>query len=231
MFSWIKKIFAGSKDIRIPVSEPIPSISEGILPAKLEKKLLRISEPVVNKPEPLVKELRPYQDFVNAIGQRESSNSYTVVNKYGYLGRYQFGLARLSDFGLCTRISGSVGYSNKSFRWVAPYSEELFLSTPLLQDKIFEVHVAEYQSYISRNFGKHLNSYVNGSWFSLSGAIACCHLLGIGGLRHFVKGEDTSDANGTMASDYIEEFADYLIPTNLDRITDIRIENYLATPT
>ena len=31
------------------------------------------------------------EHFLNAIGHRESTNRYDVVNKWGYMGRYQFG--------------------------------------------------------------------------------------------------------------------------------------------
>ena len=58
---------------------------------------------------------KTYLDFRNAIGFKESSNRYGVVNSLGYLGRYQFGTARLSDFGLCARVSGTQGFVNDDF--------------------------------------------------------------------------------------------------------------------
>ena len=33
------------------------------------------------------------------LGKRESNNKYTVINTYGYLGKYQFGGAALTDLG------------------------------------------------------------------------------------------------------------------------------------
>ena len=38
-------------------------------------------------------------EFLNAIGHRESTNRYDVVNKWGYMGRYQFGKSTLRGLG------------------------------------------------------------------------------------------------------------------------------------
>ena len=43
-----------------------------------------------------------YRDFLDALGERESSGDYTVVNSYGYLGKYQFGELALIDVGYYT---------------------------------------------------------------------------------------------------------------------------------
>lgn len=40
-----------------------------------------------------------YEAFLLALGLRESSGRYDVVNPYGYLGKYQMGEAALIDAG------------------------------------------------------------------------------------------------------------------------------------
>ena len=35
-------------------------------------------------------------DFLNQMGKRESSNRYNIVNKFGYMGKYQFGRKTLN---------------------------------------------------------------------------------------------------------------------------------------
>ena len=166
---------------------------------------------------PPSEESKTWYDFTFSMAMHESSDNYRAKNRYGYLGRYQFGLARLTDLGMCERIQGSRGFSNKSFRWCTDkgFSETLFLSSHALQDEIFALHVGMHRKYILRRYVDHIGHRVNGVEISLSGAIACFHLLGHGGFKHFLQGEDTSDANGTMASDYIEDFANYLIPSSL----------------
>ena len=39
------------------------------------------------------------ENFLDAIGFRESSNDYTVTNKWGYMGKYQFGRSTLKGLG------------------------------------------------------------------------------------------------------------------------------------
>jgi len=166
-----------------------------------------------------LKDHKGFVDFKNAIGMRESSNDYTVENKYGYLGRYQFGLARLSDFGLCSRRVGTRGYGNKSFVWKSPFSESVFLNSPSLQDMVFSSHVRNYKLIINRRYGMWVNKDIYGVRVTVSGIIACFHLLGMGGFNDFLSGKDGSDANGTKATDYIKLFAGYSIPDDLPKHT------------
>ena len=40
-----------------------------------------------------------YDEFFEALGFQESSNSYNKVNRIGYLGKYQMGESVLIDLG------------------------------------------------------------------------------------------------------------------------------------
>ena len=40
-----------------------------------------------------------HKNFLFAIGRRESSNRYDIINRYGYMGRYQFGRKTLNSIG------------------------------------------------------------------------------------------------------------------------------------
>jgi hypothetical protein len=53
--------------------------------------------------------------FLDAIGMRESSNRYDVVNKWGYMGKYQFGKELLNHWVRCNKKE--------------------FLNSPILQEK------------------------------------------------------------------------------------------------
>jgi hypothetical protein len=39
------------------------------------------------------------REFLNSLFQSEGGGNYKVVNKYGYVGKYQFGESALSDLG------------------------------------------------------------------------------------------------------------------------------------
>lgn len=154
--------------------------------------------------------MKPYSEFCAAIRKRESSNNYKAKNSLGYLGAYQFGRARLTDLGICRRIKGTKGFANKSFEFVPPLSEELWLSDPVAQDQAFDRHVADLKRRIIAKY--KTPDFVAGDLkFSLSGAIGVCHLLGLGGLEKLLQGSDGTDAYGTKASDYARLFDGYLI--------------------
>jgi len=98
-----------------------------VLQIKFEVALLRLKK----------KSKKNYYAFCLVIKQQESSNNYRIVNSLGYMGAYQFGMARLCDLGYTERILGTRGFSNKVFRWKKGYSQEMFLNNPNWQDKIF----------------------------------------------------------------------------------------------
>jgi hypothetical protein len=160
--------------------------------------------------------LKSYVEFKEALGKRESSGNYSAKNSLGYLGKYQFGLCRLSDFGLCKRKEGTKGYANSSFDWVSPYSEALFLANTKLQDAVFDSHVLALKGVIENKFKAKLDREICGHKLDLSGAIGCAHLLGIGGLKNFINGQVGSDGYGTKATDYIDLFYGYMILVALD---------------
>ena len=174
-----------------------------------------------------------YEDFVNALGERESGNNYHIKNTLGYLGRWQFGKMRLTDVGLMKRNDGG------GFEWIEGMDELKFCSgkgwekvamgflavggneedvsfAKLVQDKaIYDstdnwIKQAVYFSVASR-----IGEAVNGIVITLSGIVAGAHLKGMGsskypGVIQFVReGVDSTDAFGTKISEYIESFGGY----------------------
>jgi len=161
---------------------------------------------------------KPYATFVMALRQRESGGNYQIKNPFGYMGAYQFGMARLCDFGLTARKPGETGGGNKSFAWVSPFTEAGFLGSEALQDRLFTLHVLNLVANIKRSVPQALGKTFMGLELTLSGAVACCHLLGLGGLKAFISptlADDKPDALGTQASDYVKLFAGYHIPESL----------------
>lgn len=155
---------------------------------------------------------KDYQAFCRAIRERESGNNYTIVNKFGYLGAYQFGMARLCDLGYTERIPGTTGFANKCFRWKPPYTQEKFLGDSDVQDQIFREHVLDLARTIKKKFRDYLigNICVSGIVITLSGCVAGAHLGGVGGLRKFLtSGISPEDGFGTPVEYYVEKFANY----------------------
>lgn len=147
--------------------------------------------------------MKTYAEFKDAIGMVESSGNYQCVNKFGYLGKFQFGMARLCDLGVTSRRAP--GSSHSAFEFNFPLSKDIFLSCPRIQDRCFDKHVQMLKKKIPKTIGDR--------FIDLSGAIAGCHLLSTTGLfSYFVQGIDMEDANGTKFSDYYHRFSGYQIP-------------------
>jgi len=138
-----------------------------------------------------------YEDFRNALGDRESSNNYTIVNSYGYMGRYQFGQSTLASL-----------YNKYNLpNW---QSRSYFLAHPEIQDQYFDALVQENAAVAAPLLMEAKSRY--GDQITLSGLVAAAHLKGAGGMRSYVHGNDNADANGTYTSDYAEQFSGYDIP-------------------
>jgi len=144
-----------------------------------------------------------FEDFKNDLGKRESGNNYLIKNTLGYLGRWQFGMARLCDYGIVEKVEGK-------YKWMNGYSEEIFLNNPCLQDKVFKWHVENLKSYIEKNLYDYLGKNINGIYIDVSGLVAGSHLGGIGNVKKFLQaGENKVDAYGTSIGSYIQNFTGY----------------------
>jgi len=138
--------------------------------------------------------MQSYDDFKNALGQRESGNRYNISNSSGCLGRYQFcwGSGRLQE----------LGYTG---------TQQQFLNSPDTQEHYFDLHVQDHAQHLQQYLNQAQNALGNG--VTLSGLIAGAHLGGRGGVTDLVNdGIDHADSNGTHISDYISEFSGYDIP-------------------
>lgn len=154
--------------------------------------------------------MKSYDQFKDDLGKRESSNNYQCVNDYGFLGRYQFGMPRLCDLGVCRKGDGD------QLVWNQGLTKDLFLNSPDLQDAVFDLHVGLYRVYLLSRYQRYLNKDNSGVPTTLSGCVAGVHLKGPGGLYKFlVKKIDSADALGTNVSDYVLRFSGYEIPSNL----------------
>jgi len=130
--------------------------------------------------------------FLNAIGHRESTNNYKAVNKYGYLGKYQFGRKTLNAIGMDN-------ISNRNF-----------LSNPTLQEEAMQrLMLANYKTLRSL-INKYEGTVVYGILITKSGVLAAAHLGGAGNVKKwFRRGIVFKDANGTKITSYMKQFGGY----------------------
>lgn len=148
-----------------------------------------------------------YHAFLDALAMRESSDNYTLVNRYGYMGRYQMGGSALKDAGFkdktgaWTSLARSYGISSK----------ETFLNSPAGQDaavKAYHTKLCQYIRYYKLE--KYIGSTFCGIKVTKSGLLASCHLVGVGSMKKaLASGTNAYDGNRTPASEYMEKFGGY----------------------
>lgn len=131
------------------------------------------------------------ENFLDAIGFRESGNRYGITNKWGYMGKYQFGRSTLKGLGF-------------------KVTKQEFLNDPQLQEEAMMallLHNKEkLQLYIDTFDGKT----INGMLITESGILAAAHLGGQGSVkRYFKKGKVFRDGNGTKITSYMNKFSGY----------------------
>ena len=133
-----------------------------------------------------------HKNFLHAIGRRESSNRYNIVNRYGYMGKYQFGRKTLNSIGF-------KHIDNKSF-----------LSSPKIQEMAMLSLLRSNKKILRRQIKRYVGTVVNGVYITESGLLAGAHLAGAGNVKKWLRnGKQFKDGLGTSMVSYIELFGGY----------------------
>ena len=157
---------------------------------KIEAKPITIIEV---KPEFEIVELnyKGHEDFLEAIGHRESRNRYHIVNKYGYMGKYQFGKSTLKGLGF-------------------KVTQDEFLNSPYIQEKAMQELLIHNRKKLDKWICKYEGKNLHGILITESGVLAAAHLAGAGNVRKFFrKGYEFKDGYGTKMTTYMTEFSGY----------------------
>ena len=135
--------------------------------------------------------LKDHTAFLHNLGHFESGNRYSVVNRWGYMGRYQFHISTVEAVGIKA-------------------TKKQFLNSPSLQEEAMDrLLTANYKS-LRRYIRKYDGKILHGVLVTKSGVLAAAHLGGAGNVRNwFRKGENFADANGTQITKYMKIFNGY----------------------
>ena len=139
---------------------------------------------------PLLK--KDFFGFKEAIGYTESRGFYNLVNRFGYMGKYQFGRSALSTIGI---------YDNKDF-----------VNNPKLQEEAFHAFTSRNKWLLKDLIAEYEGEIIGGVLITESGILASAHLGGPSGVRRFLKSNGTrsfADAFGTQIKHYMKEFGGY----------------------
>ena len=171
-------------------ANPISGLPEPDMLTEINNKTSKISveEQIVN----MFKEAN--SGFLSAIGRKESSNNYTAVNRWGYMGKYQFGRKTLDG----------LGYSH--------ITNEEFLSTPSIQEEAMMKLLQSNKYILRREIRRYSGTAINGVYITESGLLAAAHLAGPGNVRMFLKDNiNVRDGFGTSLVNYLDYFSNYPI--------------------
>ena len=135
---------------------------------------------------------KTYVGFKEALGFKESRGSYTVVNRYGYMGKYQFSKSTLKMIGI--------------------YNSATFMEDASLQEKAFGAYTSRNKWILRRDIKRFDGRYIGGVKVTESGILAAAHLAGAGNVKKFLRSYGAvgfQDANGTSIRHYLKKFSGY----------------------
>jgi len=130
--------------------------------------------------------------FKEAVGFKESQGRYSVVNTFGYMGKYQFGRGTLKLIGV--------------------YNTRTFMNDPNIQEKAFEANLSRNKWVLRRDIKRFVGRVIGGVKVTESGILAAAHLGGPGNVKKFLRSYGAtvfSDAYGSSVRYYMKKFAGY----------------------
>lgn len=135
---------------------------------------------------------KSYVGFKQAIAIKESQGLYKLVNRYGYMGKYQFGKSALRALGIKNTIN--------------------FLNNPGLQERAFKALLCKNKWELRGEIDKFDGKVIRGVKITESGLLAAAHLAGANSVKSFLNtnGRKTfKDGFGTSLKSYIKKFGGY----------------------
>lgn len=135
---------------------------------------------------------RSFNGFREALAFKESRGDYSVINKFGYLGKYQFGASTL--------------------RMVGIYDTNSFINNPELQEEVFMANLKRNKWILRKDIQRFAGKTIGGVKITESGILAAAHLGGAGNVKKYLRSYGTynfADAFGTSIRYYMKRFGGY----------------------
>ena len=159
--------------------------------------------------------MKSLQEFLDALGARESAGNYRAFNKYGYAGKYQMGEMALIDCGYYIKPSKKYNndWSGNFLGKDSVYSIQDFLDNPQAQENAQIIFKKKQWKYLkSVGADKYVGRMINGYKITPSGLLAGAHLNGATSVIKYLKSDGKTtikDGFGTTLESYMKNFADY----------------------
>ena len=115
----------------------------------------------------------PRMSFRQSLGQFESGGDYDARNDEGYVGKYQFGPDRLTDF---------MSSTGKKF------TMSQFQNNPALQEEVQGWHEDDILSFVAaQGLDQYIGKQVGGVVISPESMLSMAHLGGKAGMKKFIE--------------------------------------------
>ncbi len=152
-----------------------------------------LQNPIVVKEQYLISNLgKSFIGFKEALAFKESQGDYFRVNKFGYLGKYQFNKNTLKRFNIL--------------------DTKEFLNSPKLQENAFIGLCSVNKWILRRDIKRYVGKKINGILITESGILAAAHLSGAGSVKKYLRSNgafEFNDAFGTTIPSYLKKFGGY----------------------
>jgi hypothetical protein len=178
-------LFFNSSFYKPATKKNVVNSSDNLEFTVLNKKTLKLAENFI-----FLK--KDFNGFKEKLAFRESGGRYHCINKFGYIGKYQFNLSTLKMFKI--------------------YNGKKFLNNPELQEKVFLMNMQRNKWILRKDINWFVGSVINGLEITESGILAAAHLSGPGNVKKFLRGNgkaDLKDAFGTSISNYLNYFKNF----------------------
>src|SRR5699024_3767813 len=124
---------------------------------------------------------KDYSGFKAAIGFKESQGHYHKINRFGYLGKYQFGVSTLAMIGV--------------------HDSEAFLRDPQMQEAAFYAYTSRNKWVLQKDIDRFAGKTIAGVKITESGILAAAHLAGPGGVRKFLRSGGATSSRDAFGTD------------------------------
>ena len=148
-----------------------------------------------------------YTSWKRAVAQRESSNNPKAINRFGFVGKYQFGNPALYDAGFTVQTTTNNLVLRNTQSWGGRKSVDCGIRSinDFLEERGNCQEIAM-DINVRRNYSTMQSAgVINNSTpaAELGGYLAVAHLLGAGGAIRFARGDKSGrDGNGVSGQQY-----------------------------
>lgn len=135
--------------------------------------------------------------FLYKLSHRESTNDATIINQYGYIGKYQMGPDALKDIGIYDEIN------------LESFKKDPSIWPSKQQDKDMIKLLKKNKEYLGDYFNKYDGKKIGNIVITKSGLLAGSHLVGASNVKKFLDSNGSyipKDGNGVPVTEYIMKF-------------------------